>query len=266
MSKATLSATASNFWPIDWALPVGVHAVCTTRVGGVSKAPFDGFNLGDHVQDDPHAVAANRALLQAQLGGAQPVFLKQVHGVDVASLTMGTPDGTVADGCITQVPNLACTIMVADCLPLLFTDDEGRVVAAAHAGWRGLAAGVIEQTVNAVCLQAGVATAQVRVWLGPCIGLDAFEVGDDVRVAFTSDTAIQSNQAQRFFQPHPSHAGKWLADLAGLARLRLQALGVTSVAGNDSTSEWCTVHQGSRLFSYRRDGVTGRFAVCIWRD
>jgi YfiH family protein len=251
---------------MHWALPAGVHAVCTTRVGGVSLPPFDGFNLGDHVRDDPQAVAANRALLHAQLGGARPVFLSQVHGVDVAELHAATPDGTIADACITQTPRVACTIMVADCLPLLFTDDAGQVVAAAHAGWRGLAAGVLEQTVHAVCTQAGVMPAQIRVWLGPCIGPEAFEVGGDVYRAFTTNTAIASDQAQGFFKPHPMHAGKWLADLAGLARCRLQTLGVTSVAGNDSTSEWCTVHQTSRLFSYRRDGVTGRFAVCIWRN
>jgi len=251
---------------MDWPLPVGVHAVCTTRVGGVSKAPFDGFNLGDHVRDDSQAVAQNRALLQAQLSGARPVFLTQVHGVDVAQVNAATPDGTTADACITQEPQVACTIMVADCLPLMFTDDAGRVVAAAHAGWRGLAAGVLERTVHAVCEQAGVAPAQVRVWLGPCIGPDAFEVGDDVRQAFTALDAPQAGKADRYFKPHPSHSNKWLADLAGLARLRLAALGVTSVAGNDSSPEWCTVSQRSRLFSYRRDGVTGRFAVCIWRS
>jgi polyphenol oxidase len=257
---------APLFWPMDWALPAGVHALCTTRVGGVSVAPFDGFNLGDHVRDDPQAVDLNRGLLQIQLGGARPVFLSQVHGVDVAHLNATTPNGTVADACITRDVKVACTIMVADCLPLLFTDDAGQVVAAAHAGWRGLAAGVIEQTVNAVCTQAGVSAAQVRVWLGPCIGPDAFEVGDDVRVTLTSGNAVNPTQALRFFAPHPSHTGKWLADLAGLARMRLQALGVDLVAGNNSTSEWCTVLQSSRLFSYRRDGVTGRFAVCIWRD
>ena len=249
---------------MDWVLPAGVQAICTTRVGGVSQAPFDGFNLGDHVQDDVHAVAQNRALLQAQLGGAQPVFLSQVHGVDVAQLSASTPDGTKADACITSEAQVACTIMVADCLPLLFTDDAGQVVAAAHAGWRGLAAGVVEQTVHAMCKQAGVAPAQVRVWLGPCIGPDAFEVGEDVRVAFTAQG--NASGADRYFKPHPIHAGKWLADLAGLARWRLQAMGVSSVAGNDSTPEWCTVAQCSRLFSFRRDGVTGRFAVCIWRN
>jgi YfiH family protein len=249
---------------MDWALPAGVQAICTTRVGGVSQAPFDGFNLGDHVQDDVNAVVQNRALLQAQLGGARPVFLSQVHGVDVVQLNAATLDGTKADACITSEPQVACTIMVADCLPLLFTDDAGQVVAAAHAGWRGLAAGVIEQTVHAMYEQAGVAPAQVRVWLGPCIGPDAFEVGDDVRVAFTAQG--NASDVERYFKPHPTHAQKCLADLAGLARWRLQAMGVSSVAGNDSTSEWCTVAQRSRLFSFRRDGVTGRFAVCIWRN
>lgn len=250
---------------MDWSLPAGVHAVCTTRVGGASEAPFDGFNLGDHVHDDPQAVAVNRALLQQQLGGVRPVFLSQVHGVDVAQIKTTTPDGTQADACITQDAQLACTIMVADCLPLLFTDDAGRVVAAAHAGWRGLAGGVIEHTVRALCEQADLAPAQVRVWLGPCIGPDTFEVGDDVRVAVMA-TGTGTPETESYFKPHPTHPGKWLADLAGLARMRLHALGVTSVAGNNSTSEWCTVLQNSRLFSYRRDGVTGRFAVCIWRD
>ncbi len=249
---------------MDWSLPAGVQALCTTRVGGVSQAPFDGLNLGSHVQDDPQAVAQNRALLQTQLGGARPVFLTQVHGVDVAQINARTLDGTMADACITDLPQLACTIRVADCLPALFTDDAGRVVAAAHAGWRGLSAGVIEQTLRAVCDQAGVTPAQVRVWLGPCIGPDAFEVGDDVRLAFMPQAG--NADASHCFKPHPHHSGKWLADLAGLARLRLRALDVSAVAGNDSSPEWCTVLQRSRLFSFRRDGVTGRFAVCIWRS
>jgi YfiH family protein len=242
---------------MNWPLPDGIHAVCTTRVGGVSQPPFASWNLGDHVRDDPLAVAQNRSLLQAQLGGARPIFLSQVHGTDVVVLTPQTPDGLVADACLSVDSQLACTIMVADCLPLMFTDDHGRVVAAAHAGWRGLAAGVIEKTVQALCVQANVAPKCLRVWLGPCIGPTAFEVGRDVRESFGADM---------FFKPHAIHAGKWLADLAGLARLRLQALGITSIAGNDSTLAWCTVTQSSRLFSYRREGVTGRFAVCIWRS
>jgi len=264
MSHPFHTPVSPLFWPIDWALPAGVQAVCTTRVGGVSQVPFDGFNVGDHVQDDPQAVAQNRALLQAQLGGARPVFLNQVHGVDVVQLSPTTPDGTKADACLTQASHVACTIMVADCLPLLFTDEAGHVVAAAHAGWRGLAAGVVEQTVHALCQQVGVAPAHVRVWLGPCIGPDAFEVGDDVRAAFAAQGDAPA--VERYFKPHPLHTGKWWTDLAGLARLRLQALGVHSVAGNNSTPEWCTVTQRSRLFSFRRDGVTGRFAVCIWRN
>ncbi len=249
---------------MNWALPAGVHAVCTTRVGGVSNPPFDGFNLGEHVQDDAKAVAQNRALLQAQLGGARPVFLTQVHGVEVAQLSAVTPHGAKADACFTQEKQVACTIMVADCLPLLLTDDAGQVVAAAHAGWRGLAAGVIEQTVHAMRKKAGVAPAQMRAWLGPCIGPDAFEVGDDVRLAFTANK--NAAEASPYFKRHHTHSDKWLADLAGLARWRLQALGIGAIAGNDSSADWCTVGQKSRLFSFRRDGVTGRFAVCIWRN
>jgi len=251
---------------MHWALPHGVQAVCTTRLGGVSNAPFDQLNLGDHVGDDPVAVAQNRAFLQTQLKGARPVFLKQVHGIDVAALHGTTPDGMSADACVTQDAQVACTIMVADCLPLLFTDDAGCVVAAAHAGWRGLAAGVVEQTLRVLCGQARVVPGQVRVWLGPCIGPSVFEVGEDVRQAFTHAHAPTAALAAHYFNPHPAHAHKWLADLAGLARLRLQALGVTAISGNDSSSDWCTVSQRSRLFSYRRDGVTGRFAVCIWRS
>ena len=250
---------------MQWELPTGVHAVCTTRVGGMSTAPFDGFNLAEHVGDDPQAVIRNRELLHSQLDGARPVFLSQVHGVNVVELLATTSDGIQADACFTLAKHVACTVMVADCLPVLFSDDAGRVVAAAHAGWRGLAAGVIEHTVQALCTQGDVALGQVQVWLGPCIGPDAFEVGEDVRLAFSRGTAAQSAQAQRCFKPHPVHFGKWLADLAGLARLRLQALGITSVAGNNSTPDWCTVTQHSKFFSFRRDGLTGRFALCIWR-
>lgn len=246
----------------DWSLPAGVHAVCTTRAGGVSLPPYDSFNLGDHVSDVPAHVAANRALLQQQLYPARPVFLQQVHGVEVVDLNAQTPDGTVADACLTTDMGVACTIMVADCLPLLFTDPGGQVVAAAHAGWRGLAHGVIERTVHAMGGKTGVQPRDVRVWLGPCIGPRVFEVGPEVLDAFVAHDA----DARRMFQPHPAHAHKWLADLAGLARQRLQALGVMSVAGNDSTAAWCTVTQASQFFSYRRDGITGRFAACIWRS
>jgi YfiH family protein len=215
------------------------------------------LNLGDHVQDEPDAVAANRAIFQTQLCGAKPIFLSQVHGTRVLSLDTTSTDGTEADACLTRTPKLACTIMVADCLPLLFTDDRGQVVAAAHAGWRGLAQGVIEETVQAVCATAEVQPSQVLAWLGPCIGPDAFEVGQDV---------IEALKFPDHYKPHPVHVHKWLADLAGMARERLGAMGVSSISGNDSTRAWCTVSQPSRLFSYRRDGRTGRFAASIWRS
>jgi polyphenol oxidase len=246
---------------MHWALPDGVHALCTTRAGGLSVPPFDSLNLGTHVHDDAQAVAANRGRLAQALGGAHPVFLNQVHGVDVAELSAATPDNTPADACLTTRPQVACAIMVADCLPLLLTDVDGRVVAAAHAGWRGLAAGVVERTVQAMCQAASVSPSTLRVWLGPCIGPDVFEVGGEVREAFMAHGAL----AAEFFKPHPAHAGKWLANLAGLARARLQALGVADVSGNDGSADWCTVTQASTLFSFRRDGVTGRFAACIWR-
>jgi YfiH family protein len=243
-------------------LPAGVHALCTTRAGGVSPAPFESLNLGDHVQDASVHVAQNRRRLQARLDGAVPIFLQQVHGTQVVALHADTPQGTVADACVTTDAEVACTIMVADCLPLLFTDEGGRVVAAAHAGWRGLAAGVIEQTVRAMYEASGkVQPHALRVWLGPCIGADVFEVGPEVREAFIA----QQPQAASYFKSHPLHPHKWLADLAGLARSRLRALGVQTVSGNDSTQDWCTVSQEAQFFSYRRDGQTGRFAVCIWR-
>jgi len=245
-----------------WELPAGVHALCSTRVGGVSLPPFDSWNLGDHVGDHPKAVASNRQSLQAHLGKARAVFLKQVHGVEVAQLTPESLDGLAADACVTAYNHVVCTIMVADCLPVLLTDHQGRAVAAAHAGWRGLAAGVIEKTVHALCLKAQVDAPSLRVWLGPCIGPTVFEVGAEVREAFIQQDA----QADLYFVAHPQHPNKWLANLSGLARQRLQALGVAFVAGNDGSLPWCTVAQSSRLFSYRRDGMTGRFAACIWRS
>ena len=245
---------------LNWPLPAGVNALCSTRQGGVSLPPFDSWNLGDHVGDNPMAVANNRQHLQAQLGSARAVFLKQVHGVDVVQLTPETMDGSAADACVTTRSHLACTIMVADCLPILLTDDQGRAVAAAHAGWRGLSSGVIEQTVHALCGQAQVGAASLRVWLGPCIGPMAFEVGAEVREAFVKPDA----SASAYFLPHPTHPNKWVANLSGLARHRLKALGVRSISGNDGSLAWCTVAQSSRFFSYRRDGATGRFAACIW--
>lgn len=251
----------------DWPAPQGVHALCTTRSGGISAAPFDSLNLGDHVGDDAAAVAANRARLQAALHavtpGARPVFLQQVHGAQVLALGPHTPQGLQADACTSMEPGAVCTVMVADCLPLLFALRDGSAVAAAHAGWRGLAGGVVEATLAAL-QQAGRGQAgDVLAWLGPCIGPGAFEVGADVLGAFAASHAEDS----AYFVPHAQ--GKYLADLAGLARVRLRRAGVLSVHGNDSSAAWCTVSQPSRFFSRRRDAValggSGRFAACIWR-
>jgi YfiH family protein len=251
----------------DWPAPAGVRALCTTRAGGVSLAPYDALNLGDHVGDHPQHVAANRALLQQALG-AQPVFLSQVHGTHTVWLTDTVADGTSADACITDQAGLACTIMVADCLPVLFTNAQGTLVAAAHAGWRGLVGqgghGVLEDVCEHFRMLAPVSSAydaiKIIAWLGPCIGRERFEVGDEVRTAFVG----RDPAAAVLFTP--GSTGKWLADLQGLARLRLAALGVNHIYGNDGSRSWCTVSNPSRFFSYRRDGVSGRMAVCIWRD
>ena len=252
----------------DWPAPAHVHAVCTTRAGGSSGAPYDSLNLGDHVGDAACDVAANRRTLARALG-VRPVFLSQVHGREVARLDATTPDGTRADGCIASVPGVACTVMVADCLPVLLADADGQAVAAAHAGWRGLAGeggqGVLETTCSALreaLAEQGRRQPALMAWLGPCIGPAVFEVGDEVRAAFTAHDA----QAAKLFRAHAQ--GKWLADLAGLARQRLHALGITQVHGNDGSPAWCTVGNASRFFSHRRDsaarGGSGRLAACIW--
>jgi YfiH family protein len=236
----------------DWPAPPSVRAACSTREGGVSAGLYESLNLGDHVGDDEAQVARNRELFIAALG-VRPVFMKQVHGAAAAPLTRDTPDGIEADACFTREREVACTIMVADCLPVLLTDAAGSVVAAAHAGWRGLAGGVVE----AACAQ--VPSGRRMAWLGPCIGPKAFEVGTEVKEAFEQRDAT----AARFFRPQAP--GKFLADLPGLARARLQALGIAEVYGNDGSDAWCTVTSRSRFFSHRRDRVSGRFAACIWR-
>ena len=241
----------------EWPLPAGVHALCTTRAGGLSLTPYDSLNLGDHVNDDPAAVQANRQVLRQALG-ARPVFLQQVHGSQVVTLAPHTPDGTQADGCVATRPGVACTIMVADCLPVLFADSQGRAVAAAHAGWRGLAGGVLEATHAQLAMAAG-GGGQTLAWLGPCIGPSAFEVGEEVKTAFEA----QDTGAASCFRPQAT-PGKWLADLQGLARRRLAALDITQIYGNDGSDAWCTVANPSRFFSHRRDRVSGRFAACIW--
>jgi YfiH family protein len=233
----------------------------------VSSAPYDGLNLGDHVGDDAAHVAANRAIY-ARAIGAQPIFLNQVHGTKVLQLDFQTPQGSVADACLSNQPGLACTIMVADCLPVLLTSTKGQWVAAAHAGWRGLAGsnggGVLEEVCQQFRVVSQVEKAQdaseIIAWLGPCIGPKTFEVGDEVRHAFTA----QDPDAAALFQSQGK--GKWLANLAGLARQRLQKLGINAIYGNDSSDLWCTASQPSRFFSHRRDRVSGRLAVSIWRN
>jgi len=259
----------------DWPAPPGVRAVFTTRQGGVSIAPWDSMNLGDHVGDTPARVAANRNLLSSALG-AKPVFLQQVHGTAVLPLDDDTPHGQTADASISSERGIACTIMVADCLPVLLTDTQGSAVAAAHAGWRGLAGqqgrGVLEEVCERFWAPApggrGLAAINTIAWLGPCIGPAVFEVGAEVRAAFAESHA---RAADCFAETAP---GKYLADLAGLARLRLQALGITRIYGNNSSAPWCTVSNASRFFSHRRDagvrgnglGTTGRMAACIWLE
>jgi len=250
----------------DWPVPSSVRAVCSTRAGGVSLPPYGTLNLGDHVNDDPAAVVVNRRRFAEALG-AKPVFMRQVHGWDVASLPGRAGEETVADACVATASGVACTIMVADCLPVLFADEQGRAVAAAHAGWRGLAGGadgtgVIESTVASLRTalnEADGKASRLFAWLGPCIGPEAFEVGPEVKAAFEA----QDTGAAACFKPHGE--GKWLADLQGLARRRLQALNITQVFGNDGSAAWCTVGQPSRFFSHRRDRIGGRFAAAVWR-
>ena len=253
---------SSSWFAPDWPAPAGVRALCTTREGGVSVTPFDSFNLGDHVRDEPLAVARNRELLAALTSPARPVFLQQVHGTQVVTLAPHTPDGTVADACVVQGPGVAATIMVADCLPVLFAHASGTAVAAAHAGWRGLSDGVIEVTARALHNAAG--EGDIIAWLGPCIGPTAFEVGAEVCEAFV---AVDHEAAAHFW---PLGKGKFVADLPALARRRLRAAGNTDVHGNDGSAAWCTVTQASRFFSHRRDAVilgsTVRMAACVWID
>lgn len=246
----------------QWPAPGHVRAAMTTRSGGVSSAPWTSLNLGDHVGDAPDRVAINRRRLAYRLG-AQPVFLKQIHGTDVLDLDDGANDGDVADASITSRQLLACTMMVADCLPVLLTDTKGQAVAAAHAGWRGLAGGILEQTVARLCSKSSADPDQLLAWLGPCIGPTAFEVGDDVRQAFVVGCPdLMSHFEQK--------GEKWLANLPALARDRLIHAGLVpaNVYGNDGSQPWCTVSNVQRFFSHRRDaavlGTTGRMAASIW--
>ena len=231
----------------DWPAPAGVRACVTTRAGGVSVAPFDSFNLGDHVGDDPVAVTHNRQRL-THIFDVQPAWLSQVHGVVVAPATPGQI--AEADASWTATPGIACTVMTADCLPALFCDRAGTRVAAAHAGWRGLAAGVLEAAAQSL----NVEPQDILVWLGPAIGPKAFEVGGEVREVFIKDLP----DAAAAFVPSINE-GRYMADIYELARLRLARCGITAVYGGG----FCTVTD-PRFFSYRRSPRTGRFASLVW--
>jgi hypothetical protein len=233
-----------------WPAPLNVKALQTTRAGGISSPPYDSLNLGDHVGDAPLAVERNRILLNRLLP-SEPVWLNQMHGTVVADADRASclPQ---ADACIARHRASVCVVMTADCLPILLCDTQGSVVAAAHAGWKGLAAGVIEAAVKSM----DVAPENIMVWLGPAISQDAFEVGDEVRAAFV---AIQPQASSAFI---PGRNGKWFADLYALARLRLNALGITRIYGGES----CTFRERDRYFSYRRDGTTGRMGTFIWLE
>lgn len=233
----------------DWPAPSNVRALSTIRQGGVSRGVYDSFNLALHVGDDPQAVAANRDLLRRSVP-VTPRWLEQVHGIACVDAE-GCADGVKADASFSR-GGTACVVMTADCLPLLLCDEAGSIVAAAHAGWRGLAAGVIEATVAAM----GVPASRLMAWLGPCIGPQAFEVGDEVRAAFTGT----DEEAAAAFKAHAP--GKWLCDLPWLARRRLMRLGIERISGGDA----CTFTDRDRFYSFRRDGATGRMASLVWLE
>ena len=244
-------------WP-QWPVPGHVGSCMTTRQGGHSIAPWDSLNLGAMVGDSADAVAANRRDL-AEAIGAQPVWLRQVHGCHVlrVSASDALQDPETADAAWTSEPGVACAVLVADCLPVLLAAPTG--VAAAHAGWRGLAAGVLEGTVQALCDGTGTTPDAVCAWLGPCIGPRQFEVGADVLQTF-GVAAEQADMPGFVWQGVRAGAPRWLADLQGLARQRLGQAGVTRI----SSAQRCTVEERSDFFSYRRDGVTGRMAAAVW--
>lgn len=237
-----------------WNAPNGVHALSTTRVGGVSLPPFDSLNLGTHVNDDPVAVQTNRLILQQQANLPQaPLYLNQVHSTKVVQLPCDEMniDG---DAVYTNQPNQVCLVMTADCLPVLFCSRDGQEVAATHAGWRGLCEGILENTVS----QFHASPMDILVWLAPAISQKAFQVGEEVRQCFCE----QDPNANVAFMPDTQQQSKYFADLYQLARLRLAKLGIQAISGG----EYCTYQQNELFFSYRREQRTGRMATLIWRD
>jgi polyphenol oxidase len=238
---------AQSFITPNWPAPANVHAIQTTRVGGVSVAPYDSLNFGDHVKDNAHHVAHNRQLLSPFVP-TEPVWMNQVHGIRVLD---ASKSGCVesADAAFTTQANVVCVTMTADCLPILLCNQQGSVVAAVHAGWRSLCDGVIEATVKAMAVDNN----QLLAWLGPAIGPDTFEVGEEVRAQFVE----KDQQAASAFK---SHGDRYLGDLYAIAKQRLNHIGVTQIYGGGL----CTYTDASRFFSFRRDGATGRMAALIW--
>jgi len=237
----------------DWPAPANVRSLLTTRRGGVSQGIYAGFNLGSHVGDDPAVVAANRAQVAARVGG-EPIWLDHVHGTRAIDADQFARLDQVpqADATYSRQAGSVCVVMTADCLPVLLCDDSGAVVAAAHAGWRGLLAGVLEETIRAMMVPG----RSLLAYLGPAIGPRAFEVGDEVRSAYVAENGAAASAFT------PSSPGKWLADIYLLARQRLAIRGVERVFGGS----FCTVSDAERFFSYRRDGQTGRMASMIWLE
>jgi len=233
----------------EWPAPKSIHALVTTRKGGVSLAPYDSCNMGDHVGDQSDAVAQNRSLFRSQLPG-NPYWLNQTHSTIVREYEADCQNAPEADASYTTKRNQPCVVMTADCLPVLFCNKQGTQVAAAHAGWRGLLEGVLENTIRIFSPQD-----ELMAYLGPAIGPNHFEVGSEVKQAFQ---AVQPESERAFSVSHNSD--KWMADIYELARLRLNACGVKDIYGGDQ----CTFNDAERYFSYRRDGVTGRMASVIW--
>ncbi len=242
----------------SWPAPVNVKALQTTRNGGVSHVPYASLNLGAHVGDDALAVAKNRQLLSPYLP-SEPVWVNQVHGIVVIDAAKSTCLQN-ADASFTTQNNIVCVTMTADCLPVLLCDKAGTVVAAVHAGWRGLCDGAIEAAVNKMCVNP----SDILAWLGPAIGPNAFEVGDDLRQQFMAHDL----QAALAFKPHTEHQlnGKWLCDMYLIAQQRLTKLGVTQIYGSGINEDFCTYTDEARFFSFRRDNVTGRMASMIWLE
>ena len=237
----------------DWPAPACIRAFITTRSGGVSTGPYASLNLGFATDDTPESTAENRRRVRAVTGN-EPAWLRQVHGTGVIDAGMAT-DRPEADASYTRAAQVVCAIMVADCLPILLTDRAGTMVAAAHCGWRGLAGGILENTIRCMT-DAGISRDDLLAWVGPGIGPRAFEIGEDVYDAFVA----RDDGAREHFRPHLP--GKWHADLPALARRALARSGVTQTYGGTG----CTFDEPARFYSYRRDGNTGRMAALIWRE